>query len=171
MNDQSSVDILATQLPASIDVLILNAAICGKYTPILSASLSEVSSLFETNVVGSLRILQALAPKVVKSTYEQRKIIFISSNAASMTLHAGPQTYCVSKAGLQMVGRLATSELKEHGVTVVLIHPGWVQTDMGGSNADITPEESATKTLAVALNVPFEQTGSFWSYTGKELPW
>jgi NAD(P)-dependent dehydrogenase (short-subunit alcohol dehydrogenase family) len=62
-------------------------------------------------------------------------------------------------------------DLAPDGVKVVALHPGWVQTDMGGSNAPITPEESVTALRSLLAGVTREQSGSFLNYDGTALPW
>jgi hypothetical protein len=55
--------------------------------------------------------------------------------------------------------------------TCLVLHPGWVQTDMGGSQAPVTPDDSAKGLCRVILNSKVEQSGHFFDYTGRELPW
>ncbi len=66
---------------------------------------------------------------------------------------------------------LQLRELEADGVIVCPIHPGWVQTDMGGLEADITPQESAGGIISFIDNLTMEQSGRFWQWNGEEHPW
>jgi len=67
--------------------------------------------------------------------------------------------------------QLLALEYKSLGITVCPVHPGWVKTDMGGEEADITVEESAEGLVALINNLNIEKTGRFWQYDGAELAW
>ncbi|KAG8688956.1 hypothetical protein FRC11_004436 [Ceratobasidium sp. 423] len=74
-------------------------------------------------------------------------------------------------AGLNMMGRKLAHELESSNIAVGILHPGWVQTDMGGSNAIITPEESVRGMLQVIEKLDIGNSGGFRDYEGKEHPW
>ena len=67
--------------------------------------------------------------------------------------------------------RMAAIDMKKDGVAVGLVHPGWVQTDMGGPNADITPEESAKGVVEVCDQLSLDNTGGFWKWDGDRHDW
>lgn len=103
-------------------------------------------------------------------------IVNISSTAGSLTL-AGQAishfpyhypSYKISKAALNMYTRTLALRLKDQGTIVSSVHPGWVQTDMGGMEAKMTPEEAAGYIFDLAISRP--ETGGFW-HAGKPLPW
>jgi NAD(P)-dependent dehydrogenase (short-subunit alcohol dehydrogenase family) len=65
----------------------------------------------------------------------------------------------------------AAQEVKGRGVAVAVVHPGWVQTDMGGASAPVTIEQSIAGLRQVVAKVNLAETGRFYNYTGEELPW
>ncbi|KAG8774195.1 hypothetical protein FRC12_002111 [Ceratobasidium sp. 428] len=75
------------------------------------------------------------------------------------------------QAALNMAGRKLAAELESSNVTVVLLHPGWVQTEMGGPGAPITPEESVAGMLKVIDQLDMNNSGEFWVYNGEKHPW
>jgi NAD(P)-dependent dehydrogenase (short-subunit alcohol dehydrogenase family) len=79
--------------------------------------------------------------------------------------------YSASKAALNKFMRLAAPELKRTGIAVGLVHPGWVQTDMGGSAADISPDTSAAGIVKVIDRLNFDNAGGFWQWNGEVHGW
>jgi NAD(P)-dependent dehydrogenase (short-subunit alcohol dehydrogenase family) len=79
--------------------------------------------------------------------------------------------YKASKAALNMCTRLQAAELKGDGVIAVALHPGWVRTDMGGSNARLSTEESVSGMIEVITDLTPDDAGRFLAYDGQELSW
>jgi NAD(P)-dependent dehydrogenase (short-subunit alcohol dehydrogenase family) len=79
--------------------------------------------------------------------------------------------YRTSKAAVNMAMRARAFSLAPRGVTVVVMNPGWVRTDMGGSGASISPEESVTAMRAIIDGLTPEQTGTFLNWRGGGYPW
>lgn len=79
--------------------------------------------------------------------------------------------YSISKAALNMLAIHQSSNLRKDGVIVVLMDPGWVKTDMGGPGAMLEPEESVAGMVKVLEGLTIADTGKFYTYTGKEVPW
>ena len=92
---------------------------------------------------------------------------------ASIERGSGPSEYIYrsSKTALNMVMACYAQEILETGVAVTMFHPGWVQTDMGGPNAHLTPTESITHLRASIEKLSFEDTGKFFNYDGTPMPW
>ena len=83
----------------------------------------------------------------------------------------GALIYRASKAGLNGAWKSVALELKPQGVTAVVMHPGWVKTDMGGANAPVTPERSIAGMRRVIDGLTVEDAGSFRVFDGSTLPW
>jgi NAD(P)-dependent dehydrogenase (short-subunit alcohol dehydrogenase family) len=77
----------------------------------------------------------------------------------------------VSKAALNMVAKGVSNDLKSRGIIVVTLHPGWVKTRMGGASAPLTVEQSVTGQQRLLDSLSMKDTGHFFNYDGKELPW
>jgi NAD(P)-dependent dehydrogenase (short-subunit alcohol dehydrogenase family) len=129
-------------------------------------------AVMHTNVMGAMQVIPQIAPMVQET---QGVIACISSVMGSMqeTTSGNAALYRVSKAALNMVVRCTQAEQPD--VTVLAIHPGWVQTDMGGAQAPLTPEQSATS-LRQTLGRILEQRdpawrGAFLNHDGQSLPW
>jgi len=124
---------------------------------------------FAANVTGVFLTIQTLLPQVRRSAAP--RIAIISSQMASTTqAPGGAYIYRASKAAVLNLGRNLATDLKPEGIAVGIYHPGWVQTDMGGAAADITPEESVQGLMArfEALNI--ETTGCFETWDGRAHP-
>ena len=101
-------------------------------------------------------------------------VLNVSSQLGSMQVAAtkGRDTsYCVSKAALNMWSVKAAVALRDDRISMVMLHPGWVATDMGGPSAQLTPTESATSIVAVVDGLTFEDSGRFINWDGSEHPW
>ncbi len=125
----------------------------------------------DVNAMGPVRVLDAFADRLAAS--ERRLAVAITSGMGSLA-DAGSGSalmYRTSKAALNMAMRARAFDLAPRGVTVVVINPGWVKTDMGGPNASITAEQSVSAMRRVFDGLGVEQTGRFLNYTGAEYPW
>lgn len=158
-----------------IDILINNAGVSPANAKNL-ADFDPASYLdcLKTNSIGPLLVTRALLANVEAS---QRKVIVqISSimgsisNAVSMDWQ-GNLAYHSSKAALNMANTLIANQLKGQGIACVAVHPGWVQTDMGGANAHLTPDQSVTAILDTVEKLTIKDAGAFLNYDGKPLPW
>jgi NAD(P)-dependent dehydrogenase (short-subunit alcohol dehydrogenase family) len=85
--------------------------------------------------------------------------------------NSGSALYRASKAGLNAIVKAAALELAPRGVIAIALHPGWVKTDMGGAGADIDAPASVAGMRAVLGRAGARESGRFFDYTGKELPW
>ena len=101
------------------------------------------------------------------------KLLNISSQLGSLRRARadGLYSYNASKAALNMITRMLALDLERDGITVVTIHPGWVQTDMGGSQATVTVPDSAAGIIRLAENLTMADTNKFFAHTGEEMPW
>lgn len=124
---------------------------------------------FEVMCIGPFRTVQAFLPQLEKAG---GSALTVSSQlAASPWPLGGMYSYSAAKAALNRVMRGLSIDLKDRGIVIGMVHPGYVQTEMGGPNADITPLESAEGILAVARAMKLENTGTFWKWTGEIHPW
>lgn len=154
---------------APIDILYNVAGVTGPIAPELeSADWEAFDEAFNVMVKGPLRVLQAFLPRMKAGS----KVMNITSQLAASTWpYGGFYAYVAAKAGLNRLMRSVAIDLKDRGIIVGLIHPGYVQTDMGGPTADITPEESATGVRTVAERWTLDKSGDFYRWTGEVHPW
>jgi len=173
VTDADSVAHLADSLSQrSIDVLILNAGVMGAASLALeNLDPDDFLHSLRVNTVMPALMIQAFREAVKRS--EHRLIVGMSSILGSIAENAdgGLYSYRASKAGLNAVLRSASHDLRSDGITVLAMHPGWVQTDMGGENALINTAESIAGMRDVIDKATAQMSGSFVSYEGKQLPW
>ena len=170
----NEINALANKLNTyTIDVLINNAGIYldKNDSSIGSLNYEKWKKTFEVNTLGPLRVTEAFLKHV--SVSETRLIVCISSHMGSITdIHTtGSYYYRSSKAALNAAMKSLSIELKPKNIGVLLLHPGWVQTDLGGENATITPKKSVQTMLKVIQNFSIENTGEFIRYDGTSIPW
>jgi NAD(P)-dependent dehydrogenase (short-subunit alcohol dehydrogenase family) len=166
---KEGIDQLVTALQGqTIDLLINNAGI------LLNETLGELdfASLrlqMETNAFAPIRICEALLPNL----HAGSKIANITSRMGSIADNdsGGRYGYRASKAAFNALGRSLAIDLKERGIAVAQLHPGFVKTRMVNFGGLITPEESAAGLAARIQDLNLENSGSFWHCNGEELPW
>ncbi|CEG75331.1 hypothetical protein RMATCC62417_10394 [Rhizopus microsporus] len=171
---KSAVDEISKHAPNGIDVLINNAGIALSRKTITEAGKDELLKVFETNVAGVVETTNTFLPLLRKRGKEHtKKVVNISSILGSIggidVQEAA--TYRVSKAALNMVTKLQSLQLAEENFIVYSAHPGWVQTDMGGANAQITPDVSIKGMLSKLESVTPKDNGGFFDYTGESIVW
>ncbi|MEL7731086.1 SDR family NAD(P)-dependent oxidoreductase [Citromicrobium bathyomarinum] len=152
----------------SLDAIIVNAGITGaEHQSAEKATDEEIAHVMQTNAYGPARVGKALLP-ILK---DGGTLAFMSSLMGSIADSSGGyEFYRVSKVSLNMLAKgIAEQQAKERDIEVLSLHPGWVQTDMGGPNAKITVEQSCTGLADVV-----EKAGGggyrFVNYEGEELP-
>jgi NAD(P)-dependent dehydrogenase (short-subunit alcohol dehydrogenase family) len=172
VTDYTAVKALAATLKGeAIDVLICNAGISGKEATVLGSLDPAVwRETFEVNALAPLMMAEAFADHVAAS--KDRKLVAISSRLGSITFaNNGRYSYRASKAALNMEWKGLSVDLASKGMICVVLHPGWVQTDMGGSSATLTIEQSVPAMVKVIDGLKPADNGRFLNYDGTELPW
>ena len=174
--DPGSVDALAQRLEGiPIDILINNAGIKGQDSRDLGAmDVADTDAMMRTldvNTLGPLRVIQALYPNVQAS--DRKLVANISSMMGSNELNTWGccADYRASKAALNAINTTLAQDFGKQGVTFVVFHPGYVQTDMNEGQGNITPAQSASGLLAVISGLSTSDNGKFYDWRGKELPW
>ncbi|XP_065277217.1 C-signal-like [Emys orbicularis] len=153
------------------------------------ASLEEVTAetmltIYETNTVAQLMVTKAFLPLLRKAAQlstgmgcHRAAIINMSSVAASMQLVQANEMflkvypYRIAKTALNMITRCLAADLKVDGILCISLHPGWIQTDMGGDMAPLQIQEAIPGILSVLANLSEKDNGSFLDGQGGTLPW
>lgn len=172
IRDGASVRAFAAALgDIAVDLLINNAGVMGKMQALPDLDDADVVNTINTNTLGPLRVTGALLPHLRRGS--TRKIVHITSGMGSIgdNQSGGAYGYRMSKAALNMGCRSMAMDLKGEGFTAVVMNPGWVKTDMGGSHAPTPVEESAQKMIELIDRIGPEQTGTFLDYRGHTWPW
>lgn len=160
--------VLDKLLDEPIDILINNAGLFRNET-LHTMDSDSIREQFEVNAIAPLMVTHNLLPLMAEGT----KIANITSRMGSIedNTSGAYYGYRASKAALNAIGKSLAKDLKQHGVAVVQIHPGFVQTRMVGFNGDISPEQAAAGIAARIDELTLETTGSFWHSNGQPLPW
>ena len=171
VSDFSQIDALALQLKdEKIDVLINSAGVYarGKFGDI---DYDEWAESFKINSMALLKMAEAFVQHVAKSNL--KKMAVLTSKMGSIDDNTSGESYIYrsSKTAVNMVMKCLSIDLKPYGISVVTLHPGWVQTDMGGSNALINAQQSVTGLRKVIDDLSLDVTGQFLDYAGKTINW
>jgi NAD(P)-dependent dehydrogenase (short-subunit alcohol dehydrogenase family) len=167
----AQIDALALQLKDErIDVLINNA---GVYPPSSfgDTNYDEWAKAFKVNSMAPLKMAEAFVQHVTRS--QLKKIVTLTSKMGSIDDNTSGESYSyrASKTAVNMVMKSLSIDLKPYGISVVTLHPGWVQTDMGGHNALISAQTSVTGLRSVIEHMNTENSGRFIAFDGKEINW
>jgi NAD(P)-dependent dehydrogenase (short-subunit alcohol dehydrogenase family) len=155
-----------------LDLLINNAAINPSgQQGFATISQETMLNVLNVNVVGPLLVTQVFVD-LLKAGNNPR-LVNISSQMGSLERrdNGGPYAYCSSKAALNMVTRSLAADLKIHDIISVMTHPGWVRTDMGGSGAPLSTEESTQGLIQLFDRLTMKDNSQFYQWDGESLPW
>ena len=155
-----------------IDILINNAGVSGDHNENLE-NLTEESllSVFKTNTIAPFNVIKFLYKNILAG--QEKKIVNISSSMASISKNTtgGSYSYRSSKASLNALMKTLAIDLQKVDIKVLLLHPGWVKTDMGTDQAQLTPEQSVEGMLQIIENFTENEPAPFLNYKGETLPW
>ena len=169
--DFAQIDALALQLKdESIDVLINNAGVYPA-SSFGDTNYEAWAEGFKVNSMAPLKMAEAFVQHITRG--QLKKIATLSSKMGSLDDNTSGESYSYrsSKTAVNMVMKSLSIDLKPYGISVVTLHPGWVQTDMGGSNALISVHTSVSGLRKVIESLSLESTGKFIAYDGKAIPW
>jgi len=170
--DAASVERLAAGLQDHpIDLLINNAGMADRNASFEAGTFDSVERVLAVNTVGPIRVTHALLPNLRLG--QTKQVVSISSDLGSIANNTSGNFigYRESKAALNMFTRTLAAELGDEGFTCIVMSPGWVRTDMGGSEAPLSPAESITGMRAVIDGLNPDDNGSFRKYDGTTVPW
>ena len=167
--DDASVGRLASSFEnRKIDVLVNCAGILSDES-LGDLDFDRIRTQFEVNSLGPLRVTAALK----NNLREGSKVAIVTSRMGSIedNTSGGRYGYRMSKAAVNMAGRSLANDLKDDGVAVAILHPGFVRTDMTGHQGLIDPPESAAGMISRIDEMTLETTGTFWHTNGEIIPW
>lgn len=156
-------------LDVRIRLLVNNAGLMLDGERLGTIGLDDLRHAFETNAAGPLLLTQALVPRFDAGA----RIVMLSSRLGSIagTTALHTPSYAISKAALNMAGRLLAAELGARGLVVVVLSPGWVRTDMGGASAPLAASDSVSSMLRVVDGLAASDNGRFLSHDGGAIDW
>jgi NAD(P)-dependent dehydrogenase (short-subunit alcohol dehydrogenase family) len=163
------------ELAGSVDLLINNAGIKsgaegGMYT-FGRLHKEDMGRVFAVNAIAPLLMVEAFVDLL--ALVQEPKVINITSRLGSIGEKGQvfSHSYCASKTALNMFSKLLSIELREQGIAVLALHPGHVQTDMGGAHAPLVPEQAVRGMIRVIDSLSLGDSGRFLDWQGNEIPW
>ncbi len=169
ITDASSLFTLAQNLVGvNIDLLINNAGIMQQDN-IHDLDFDGIREQFEVNALGPLHTINALLPLLANPS----KLVLITSRMGSIAdnTSGGKYGYRMSKCALNMAGVSLAHDLRDNGIAVGILHPGFVQTDLTGQAGDVTAAESVKGLIQRIDELSLDNSGGFWHANGERLPW
>jgi NAD(P)-dependent dehydrogenase (short-subunit alcohol dehydrogenase family) len=169
----ASVKAAAAELDGrAIDLLLNNAGVGGtRGETIGNIDYKAWAKVLDVNTMGPLRVSEAFVDHVARSG--RKLIVTLTSGMGSIAdnTSGGSFAYRSSKAAVNMVMRSLAIDLAPRGIICVVVNPGWVQTDMGGPNANLTPAESIARLRRLIDRLGPAQSGKFFNHDGREYAW
>jgi NAD(P)-dependent dehydrogenase (short-subunit alcohol dehydrogenase family) len=156
-----------------IDLLINNAGIYPKSDTggFGQTNYADWMTAFKINTMAPLKMAETFTPQISRGS--QKVIATLTSQMGSIDDNSsgGSYQYRSTKAAANMIVKSLAIDLKQSGITAVVLHPGWVKTDMGGPNAMISVEQSVTGMRQVIANLKPHDSGKFLNFSGAAIPW
>lgn len=171
VTDIASVEAVAREGSTPVDLLLNTAGIIGQLDDAPGAvSYSDWSRTLDVNVLGAVRVLDAMADRLSAA---HGKAITLTSGMGSigMLTSPGSMMYRTSKAAVNMAMAARALALRPRGITVAVLNPGWVRTDMGGSGGQLSPEDSVEAMRRVIAGLTPQDAGRFLNWHGDDMPW
>ncbi|KAG6615084.1 putative short chain dehydrogenase [Phytophthora cinnamomi] len=175
--DEASIAQAAQDLKGvPIDLLINNA---GIYMPgeLHTTTKDMLMRQFEVNTVGPFLVTRALLPNLKLGAEMNGKdgalVVTVSSQMGSIAgnTYGGNYSYGASKAAVNMVNSSLAIDLKKDNIAAIVVHPGYVVTDLTGGMGDVHTDESVRGMTSVIETVTMKDTGKFYHFQGHEMPW
>jgi len=173
VTDYQQMTALADQLAnRPIDILLSNAGIYGsKGVGFGEVDAQEWRQVLEVNTIAPLMLVQAFVEQVAAS--QQKLVAVISSKVGSIADNSsgGSYVYRSSKTAVNQVVKSLSIDLSDRGISAISLHPGWVQTEMGGPNAEISTAQSVSGLKSILQTAGPAQNGQFIEFNGDSIPW
>jgi NAD(P)-dependent dehydrogenase (short-subunit alcohol dehydrogenase family) len=176
VTDETSIQVALKEVAArtgSLDIVLNNAAVHLDQArlPLESVDFSVYLPAFQANTVGPLMVIKYALPLIRKGA--RKLIVNFSSEAGSIgsCWRKSEYSYCMTKAALNMGSRILHNYVKDEGIRVLALHPGWFTSDMGGANAPITPAQAAEPIVKLLFTPSTPDAPMFVDWNGHALEW
>ena len=170
VRDGDLIQKLVESIDGKVDLLINNAGVAdGRWQSISEIDMEYALEVINVNAISPLLVTQKFQNKMKKGS----TIVMISSLMGSISdcMSGRSYAYRASKSALNMFSIAMKNELQNEGISVLILHPGWVATDMGGPNATVSPEESVRGMIERINEHDLEMSGRYVEYDGTPIEW
>jgi NAD(P)-dependent dehydrogenase (short-subunit alcohol dehydrogenase family) len=172
IDDPATVRALPGRLADHAIGLLINNAGVGRWGGddlLEQKTLDETLLQFRVNSIGPVMVTQALLPLLAPGA----KVGIVTSRMGSIAdnTSGGAYGYRMSKAAVNIAGKSLALDLRERGIAVALLHPGYVRTDMTGGKGDVDAATAAAGLLQRLEELDLAHSGGFWHANGQTLPW
>ena len=172
LNSDASIDNFVKQISSQeIDLLIHNAGIFRDEQLDCDLDINAWMNEMRINAIIPIVLAKKLKPNLQMGL--NKKIVFISSQMGSIEDNYSGRFYFYrsSKSALNSAAKSLSIDWKEDGISILILHPGWVKTDMGGNSAKLEIPDSISQMIRVINDLNLTNSGSFVNYAGKKLEW
>lgn len=169
VTSDKSLNLLAEKLKGrSLELLVNNAGVLSVES-LAKLDFAAIQRQMEVNAYGPLRVTQKLLPLLAKGS----KVALITSRMGSIADNGSGSYYGyrMSKAALNAAGKSLAIDLAPQGISVAILHPGYVKTEMTGNHGSVEPDAAAGDLLKRIDALSLENSGTFWHASGEILPW
>ena len=170
VRDKEAIQFLVDSIEGEIDLLINNAGVAdGRWQSISEIDMEHALEVLEINAVAPVLVTQKFQNKMKNGS----TIVMISSLMGSISdcMSGRSYAYRASKTALNMFSIAMKNELKNQGISILILHPGWVATDMGGPNATVSPEESVRGMIQRINEQNLDLSGRYVQFDGTPIEW
>ena len=170
VRDKKAIQVLVDSIEGEIDLLINNAGVAdGRWQSISEIDMEHALEVLNINAVAPVLVTQKFQNKMKNGS----TIVMISSLMGSISdcMSGRSYAYRASKSALNMFSIAMKNELKNQGISILILHPGWVATDMGGPNATVSPEESVRGMIQRIDEHNLDLSGRYVQFDGTSIEW
>ena len=170
VRDSDGIQNLVDLIDGNIDILVNNAGISdGRWQSISEIDMEHALEVIEVNSIAPLLVTQKFQNKMKSGS----KLVMMSSLMGSISdcMSGKSYAYRASKTALNMFSIAMKNELESQGISILIMHPGWVETDMGGPNAPLSVEESVNGIMARINEQTLAMTGRYVQFDGTPIEW
>jgi len=170
VRDQDKIENMSNSIEEGIDLLINNAGMAdGRWQSVSEIDMEYALEVINVNAISPLLVTQKFQTKMKNGS----TIVMISSLMGSISdcMSGRSYAYRASKSALNMFSIAMKNELQDQGISVLILHPGWVATDMGGPNATVSPEKSVLGMIERINEQDLEMSGRYVEYDGTPIEW
>lgn len=175
VTDRGAIDAAVERIGADgdgrLDVLVNNAGVSPRGEELSNLDADAMLGVLHVNAVAPMIVAQRC--RALLAAAARPRVVNLSSAMGSLAKkeYGRHYSYAASKAALNMLTRAAAHDLRDEGIVVVALHPGWVQTDLGGGEATLSPRESVAGMVRLIEGLSSEHSSRFLTWTGDEHPW